>query len=75
MRPLGSILMATGVLVGVLVGFALLTGITMPGVPWLVAVGLVKLTLFASVGLLAAGATLHRLARRSEERAKIGSGD
>lgn len=52
MRPLGSVLMAAGIAVGALVGLGLMAGVTIPGVPWLIAVGLVKLTLLASVGLM-----------------------
>jgi len=50
MRPLGSALMATGVIVGCFVGIGILSGATLPGLSWIVAVGLVKLTLLASVG-------------------------
>ena len=64
--------MAAGLVIGSIVGIGLLTGITIPGVPWLVAVGLVKLTLLASAGLLAAGATLHRLAKRRDDRSHFG---
>ena len=38
------------------------------GVSWLVAVGLTKLTLAASAGLMASGAVFLRLHRRHEER-------
>ena len=72
MRPLGTLLLALGALLGTLVGIGLLLGVQVPGVPWLVAVGLVKLTLIASCGLMAGGAVLHRLARRSEERERLG---
>jgi len=47
---------------------ALLFDWSLPGLPWLVAVGLAKLTLAGSVGLLASGAFLQRLARRQDER-------
>jgi hypothetical protein len=70
MRPFGMLLLALGVLLGTLVGVGLLFGVQVPGVSWLVAVGLVKLTLIASGGLIAAGAVLQRLARRADERAR-----
>jgi hypothetical protein len=71
MRPLGTLLLALGVLVGCAVGIGLFLGVQIPGVSWLVAVGLVKLTLMTSGGLIAAGAVLHRLARRSEQRDRV----
>ena len=71
MRLLGTMLLALGVLLGAAVGIGILLGVSVPGVSWLVAVGLAKLTLVASAGLMAAGATLHRLARRSEDRPQL----
>jgi hypothetical protein len=75
MCPLGTLLLALGVLLGCIVGAGLLFGVELPGVPWLVAVGLTKLTLIAAGGLMASGAVLHRLARRSEDREALTSGD
>jgi hypothetical protein len=49
----------------------MMVGVTIAGVPWLFAIGLVKLTLLESVGLIAGGATPHCLAKRSEDRAKL----
>jgi hypothetical protein len=40
-------------------------------VSWLVAVGLAKLTLIASGGLIAAGAVVQRLAKRADDRARL----
>lgn len=57
-------------LVGIAVSLALIAGVTMPGLPWLVTVGLVKLSYIASVGLIAAGAVLKRLAKRAEDDAR-----
>jgi hypothetical protein len=71
MRPIGTLLLALGVLLGTLVGVGLLVGVQVPGVSWLIAVGLVKLTLIASGGLIAGGAVLQRLARRADERARL----
>jgi hypothetical protein len=74
MRPLSSLLLALGVLLGIGVGVGLLLGVQLPGVPWLVAVGFVKLALIASGGLMAGGAVLRRLAKRDDERQRLGSG-
>lgn len=74
MRPLGALLLALGVLLGCAVGVGLLLGVQVPGVSWLVAVGLTKLTLIASGGLMAAGAVLTRLSKRSEGRDRLGTG-
>lgn len=68
MRVLGTTLLVLGVLVGCSVGVGMLLGVSVPGVSWLLAVGLAKLTLIASAGLMAAGAMLQRLAKRSEAR-------
>jgi hypothetical protein len=74
MRPLGTFLLALGALLGSVVGAGILLGVELPGLSWLVAVGLAKLALVASGGLMAGGAVLHRLARRAEERDRLGSG-
>jgi hypothetical protein len=74
MRQIGSLLLVLGALLGTTVGIGLLLGLHVPGLPWLVAVGLVKLTLVASGGLMAAGAVLQRLAQRSEERERLERG-
>jgi len=73
MHTLGSLLVGLGVVLGSLVGVALLLGIEVPGLPWLVAVGLVKLTLIGAGGLIASGAILQRLARRADERERLNS--
>jgi NhaP-type Na+/H+ or K+/H+ antiporter len=73
MRLLGQLLMALGGAVGGAVGLALLFHLSIPGVPWLLAVGLVKLILAGSVGLLGAGAFVQRLANRRDERLMLPS--
>jgi hypothetical protein len=73
MRLLGTLLLVLGCLLGCAVGVGLLLGVEVPGVSWLIAVGLVKLTLIASGGLMAGGAVLHRLARRVDERSRLQS--
>ncbi|MDQ3996884.1 MAG: hypothetical protein M3303_07670 [Gemmatimonadota bacterium] len=71
MRVLGSVLLVLGALLGSAVAIGMLLGLGVPGVSWLVAVGLVKLTLIAAGGLMAAGAVVHRLARRAEDREQL----
>jgi hypothetical protein len=75
MRSLGTVLLALGALLGCLVGVGLLFGVQLPGVPWLIAVGMIKLTLIAAGGLMAGGAVLHRLSRRADERGALRPGD
>ena len=83
MRTLGSVLMVGGAVLGVGVEVAMLGGFHFVSLPWIVAVGLAKLTLLASGGLMGAGAICHRLALRDEhlkallraaeaDRAKLG---
>jgi len=64
-------LFALGVVLGTLIGFGILLGVSVPGVPWLVAVALTKLALLGSLGLIATGGVMHRLARRQEERDRL----
>ena len=60
--------MIAGALVGSAVAVGMLGGLHLT-LPWIVTVGLAKLTLLASGGLTAAGAVCHRLALRREQRA------
>ena len=73
MRLLGQLLMVLGVAVGGAVGLALLFHLSIPGVPWLLAVGLAKLTLAGSAALLGTGAFVQRLANRRSERLTLPS--
>ena len=73
MRVVGSLLLILGVLIGGAVGIGMLLGISVPGVSWVVAVGLAKLTLIAAGGLMAGGAVLQRLATRAEHRDRLHS--
>lgn len=68
MRRFGSVLLALGLLVGVTGGAGLMLGLHASGLHWVIAIGLAKLTLLASGGLMASGAVLQRLARRDESR-------
>jgi len=67
-RLVAMLLMGLGLTLGAAVGLGMLLGPAIPGLPWLVAVGLVKLTLAGSLGLIGAGAVLRRLAIRAEQR-------
>ena len=71
MHLLAKLLMGLGLTLGAVVGLGMLLGVTLPGIPWLVAVGTVKLTLAGSVGLIGAGAVLRRLAIRAERREQM----
>lgn len=68
MRRLAALLMGLGVAVGVAGGLGILFAPTFAGLQWLIAVGLVKLTLAGSFGLIAGGAVVRRLAIRAEMR-------
>lgn len=72
MKKLGSALMVLGAFVGVGAGAWILFGPPAVGLHWLVSIGLVKLTLFASAGIMGAGAGLTRLARRADDRNRLG---
>ena len=74
LRRIGSLLLATGVAVGAGVGVAMLVGFRPAGLSWLLAVGLAKLTLAASGGLMAAGAVCLRLDKRDAERKALSPG-
>jgi hypothetical protein len=74
MRRLGDVLMWSGAGVGGAVGIGLMLGVTLPGMPWLFALGLVKLTLIGALGLMTAGAVVRRLARRAEDRMQLAHG-
>ena len=71
MRTLGNALMGLGVLVGGGVAVAMLFNIGIPNLSWFVAVGLVKLILAGSLGLIGAGAFIRRLALRAETRDRL----
>ena len=68
LRKFGDSLMWLGTGMGTAVGVGLMFGVALPGLPWLVAVGLVKLTLIAALGLIAGGAIVRRLSIRAEQR-------
>ena len=74
MKLLGHILLALGALVGFAAGVSLLLGIDRLRLPWLVAIGLVKLTIVASFGIMTAGAMLIRLTRKARARTRVDAG-
>lgn len=71
MKKLGSALMALGAFVGVGAGAWIIFGRPAVGLPWLLSIGLVKLTLLASTGIVGAGAGLVRLAKRADHRNQL----
>jgi hypothetical protein len=73
MKRLGSLLMALGLVIGLVLGIGTIAGIKVAGVPLLVAIGLGKLTFVGAIGLMAAGAGVRRLALR-ERRRQLASG-
>lgn len=64
--------MIGGALVGAGVAIAITTGIPI-ALPWVVSMGLAKLGLVTSGGLMAVGAGLRRHALRKEDRARLAS--
>jgi hypothetical protein len=68
MKRLSAVLMGLGVALGAGVSAAMLLHLGIPGLHWLILVGLAKLTLAGSLGLIAVGAFLRRLAIRAEQR-------
>lgn len=60
--------MVGGLVLGVGLGVVMVFGTPFISLPWLVSVGLAKLVLLASGGLMGAGAICHRLASRDARR-------
>ncbi|HEY3745071.1 MAG TPA: hypothetical protein VGL17_02450 [Gemmatimonadaceae bacterium] len=60
--------MVSGLTLGIGVGVAIVGGSHLISLPWIVSVGLAKLTLLTSGGLMGAGAVCHRLAARDDRR-------
>jgi hypothetical protein len=71
MRRLGQALALLGLALGGAVGLGIMFAPDMVGLSWLIAVGLVKLAFASSLGLIAGGAVLQRIANRSEERERL----
>ena len=68
MIRLGRVLMWLGVAVGTAVSVLILVGTGVPGMPWLVNVGLAKLALLAAGGLIGGGGVVSRLGQRRDAR-------
>jgi len=68
MKRLGSALMMVGLLIGVVLGIAVTTDVRVNGLPFLVAVGLAKITFVTALGFMGTGAAIRRLGVRNEQR-------
>jgi DNA-binding MarR family transcriptional regulator len=68
MGVVGRVLLWLGLVIGIVGSLGLTMGFHLTGFAWLVAIGLAKLTLAASLGLMAGGAVLQRLSHREEQR-------
>lgn len=73
MHRFGQALLWLGLVIGIVGGVGLTLALHTGGLTWLVAIGLSKLTLLASGGLMAGGAVLQRFARREAERKALES--
>jgi hypothetical protein len=71
LKATGTLLMWLGALVGVAAGIWVAVGVDRGGLPWLIGVGLVKLTVVASFGLMGAGAMMLRIANRQSKEASV----
>ncbi|HJQ20727.1 MAG TPA: hypothetical protein VJ867_10285 [Gemmatimonadaceae bacterium] len=69
MKRLGDVLMGVGVAIGAVVAIKLAMGVRVNGMPFLVSVGLVKLTLLTALSFLAAGAAARRIGKRRDAQA------
>ncbi|HMC54076.1 MAG TPA: hypothetical protein VKH19_02800 [Gemmatimonadaceae bacterium] len=68
MKRLGSVVMAIGFLIGVVLAIAVAINLKVGAVPLLAAIGLGKLSFLAAAGVMAVGAMLRRLGIRNEQR-------
>jgi hypothetical protein len=75
MKKLGSLLMWLGALIGVGASVWIVLGADVAAIPWLISVGLVKLTIGASLTVMGAGAVVTRLANRRDKRLPVGESD
>lgn len=74
-RLIGNVLLWCGVVVGALSGVWLWFGPSAGGLPWLVGVGLIKLTFGAGLALIASGAVALRMDNRARMRARLEAPD
>jgi hypothetical protein len=78
MRALSAVLMGLGVTIGAALVLAVVAGHSLPWLatlPWLVAVGMAKLTFVSALGLIAAGGVVRRLGIRAESRELLAEPD
>ena len=66
--------MLVGAAIGIAIGASIGLGISLPGIPLLIAVGLIKLTLLGSGVLMGSGAFMVRLSRRHEKQDRLPPG-
>jgi hypothetical protein len=71
MRRFDQLLAVLGLLIGGAAAIAISFPVHLIGISWLIALGLIKLTFATSLGLMAGGAVLQRIARRTEERERL----
>jgi hypothetical protein len=69
MRLVANLLLTLGLAVGAIGAVGFLLGFHVTGLTWLVAIGLSKLVLVSSGGLMAAGAAILRLSCNREKSA------
>jgi hypothetical protein len=69
--PLREAARSAGSLHWIAAGVAVVLPGHLAGVSWLLAIGMIRLTLTASLGLMAGGAVLQRIAHRTEERERL----
>ena len=74
MRRLGRFITWIGAALGVALGLSMLWPMPFTGFAWIVAVGTAKLAFAASIGLIAGGAVLERMALRAAEHAQLPTG-
>jgi hypothetical protein len=75
MRLIGNVLLWLGVGVGVTSGVWLWLGPSAGGVPWLLGIGLIKLTFVVGLALIATGAVALRLDNRARLRQLLNGAD
>lgn len=72
MRKLGAALMLVGVFVGVLMAYFVYAGGPAPwGLEWMIWVGMIKLGLAGSLGMIGAGAFVRRVGIRRRRREEL----
>ena len=71
MKGIGTGLLLFGALVGMAAGVWVTIGLDVVRLPWLVSIGLLKLIVVASLGIMGCGAAVIRIARRREQRQPV----